>query len=261
MIVMAAATIDDIVGWALFAAILSSISPGDAHGRPLWLTLALVATLFASILTVGRLGAWRFAAWARVYLPWPSGLIAAISILVLLAAAAVEASGMHAVLGAFLVGVAFAPSAARPDEAREQAHRVIAQFVFSFFAPLYFVSVGMKANFAEHFNLALIVVVLVVACLGKIAGASIGARLGGMPARQALAVGFGMNARGAIEIILAGIALEHGLIDQQLFVALVVMALVTSILSGPVMQRLLADRPLRTLAPVAVSRPLGEDNV
>ena len=99
-----------------------------------------------------------------------------------------------------------------------------------------------------------------LACLGKIVGASIGARLGRMPARQALAVGFGMNARGAIEIILAGIALDHRMIDQQLFVALVVMALATSILSAPVMQRLLAYRPLRTPVPVAVSRPLGRDN-
>jgi Kef-type K+ transport system membrane component KefB len=261
VIVMAAATIDDIAGWALFGAILSSIAPGDVHGRPLWLTLALVAALFASILTVGRLGARRFITWARIHLPWPSGLIAAISVLILLAAAAVEANGMHAVLGAFLVGVAFAPSAAGSDAAREQAHRVIAQFALSFFAPLYFVSLGLKVNFADHFNLALILVVLVVACLGKIAGASIGARLGGMPAREALAVGFGMNARGAIEIILAGMALEHGLIDQQIFVALVVMALVTSIVSAPVMQRLLADRPLRTPAPMAVSRALGEDKV
>lgn len=260
VIVMAAATINDIVGWALFAAILSSVAPDDTNGRPLWLTLLLVGGLFACLMTVGRRAAHRVTGWAQVRLPWPSGFLATIAVLVLLAAAVAEAIGVHAALGAFLVGVAFAPNAARPDAAREQAQRVIAQFVFSFFAPLYFVSVGLKVNFADNFNLGLILAVLAVACLGKIVGASIGARLGGMPARQALAVGFGMNARGAIEIILAGIALDHRLIDQQLFVALVVMALATSILSAPVMQRLLAYRPLRTPVPVAVSRPLGRDN-
>ena len=84
-----------------------------------------------------------------------------------------------------------------------------------------------------------------VARLGKILGAGLGARLGGMPGRQALAVGFGMNARGAMEMILASIALDYGLIDQRIFVALIVMALVTSLLSGPIMQRLLRSQPSR----------------
>jgi Kef-type K+ transport system membrane component KefB len=74
--------------------------------------------------------------------------------------------------------------------------------------------------------------------LGKIGGASVGARIGGMHWRQALAIGFGLNARGAMEMILASIALEQGMIDERLFVALVVMALVTSILSGPLLDRL-----------------------
>jgi Kef-type K+ transport system membrane component KefB len=58
-----------------------------------------------------------------------------------------------------------------------------------------------------------------------------------------LALGFAMNARGAMEIILATIALEHGMIHEELFVALVVMALVTSIMSGPAIRALLAIRP------------------
>jgi Kef-type K+ transport system membrane component KefB len=86
----------------------------------------------------------------------------------------------------------------------------------------------------------LVLLVLFVACLGKIGGAGFGARLSGMPAREALAVGFGLNARGAMEIILASVALESGLIDQRVFVALVVMAVVTSALAGPAMSRLTA---------------------
>ena len=76
-----------------------------------------------------------------------------------------------------------------------------------------------------------------MAFVGKVLGASIGARLGGMSRNNALAVGFGMNARGAMEIILGTLALNAGLITKPIFVALVIMALVTSISSGPLIKR------------------------
>ncbi|MFN8444034.1 MAG: cation:proton antiporter [Caldilineaceae bacterium] len=112
------------------------------------------------------------------------------------------------------------------------------QFALSFFAPLYFVSVGLKANFATNFHLGLVLLVIAIACLGKIGGAGLGAWLGGLNPRRALAIGSGLNARGAMEIILATVALEHGVIDQRIFVALVIMALVTSLISGPLLKAL-----------------------
>ena len=140
------------------------------------------------------------------------------------------------VFGAYLVGIALGQSL-ESGEARD-AHDITYQFALSFFAPLYFVSIGLKANFAANFDLPLVLLVLAVACVGKIGGAGLGARLGGMNLRESVAVGFGMNARGAMEIILASVALEAGLIDKRVFVALVIMAMVTSMLVGPVMKRL-----------------------
>jgi Kef-type K+ transport system membrane component KefB len=142
--------------------------------------------------------------------------------------------GIHAVLGAFLVGVALA----QKSEKRNGAHEMVYQFSLSFFAPIYFVSIGLQANFAASFDPVLIGVVLVVACIGKVGGVSLGARLGGMSLRESMAVGFGMNARGAMGMILASVAHEQGLIDQRIFVALIFMAVVTSLLSGPIMHRL-----------------------
>ena len=244
-VVMAAATIDDLVGWSLFAVILSRFAPGGLHtGGPL-VTVGVVLGLFAVILTLGRWVGPRALHWLQSHLNWPSGFIGVTTMLVLLAASITEALGIHAVFGAFLVGVALAET----SEAWAQAHDVVYQFAISLFAPLYFVSVGLKADFIANFDLPLVLVVLLIACLGKIVGAGLGARLGGMPPRQALAVGFGMNARGAMEMILASVALEYGLIDQRVFVALVVMALVTSMLSGPMMQRLLGAKPSPALAP------------
>lgn len=238
-VVMAAATVNDLVGWSLFAVILGSFAPGGLHAGSAGLTLVVVAGLFAVILTAGRWAGPRALRWLQSHLNWPSGFIGVTTILVLVAAALSEALGIHAVFGAFLVGVALAET----SEAWSQAHDVVHQFAISLFAPLYFVSVGLQADFVAHFDVTLVLLVLLIACLGKILGAGLGARLGGMPGRQALAVGFGMNARGAMEMILASIALDYGLIDQRIFVALIVMALVTSLLSGPMMQRLLRSQP------------------
>ena len=79
----------------------------------------------------------------------------------------------------------------------------------------------------------------VVACAGKIGGVFLGARLGGKKAQEALMVALAMNARGAMGIVLTTVALEYGLIDQRIFVALVIMALATSVLSAVGIKHLL----------------------
>jgi len=73
-------------------------------------------------------------------------------------------------------------------------------------------------------------------------GATLGARLGGLPLPQAAAVGMAMNARGAVEMVLASVALDANLIDTRLFVALVAMAVVTSAIAGPSMRVMLRER-------------------
>ena len=92
-------------------------------------------------------------------------------------------------------------------------------------------------NFIENFDLQIVLIVLILAYVGKVLGAFIGARIGGMSRNHSLAVGFGMNARGAMEIILGTLALNAGLISKPIFVALIIMALVTSITSAPLMRR------------------------
>ena len=241
--VLAAATIDDLIGWALFAMLLSAFGK---YSTPANLGTMLGLVVGCMTLIVG-LCWWRGRAllqWTRVALAWPSGFICLITIIVLIAAALAEAIGIHAIFGAFFVGVALGRAFGEDDQ---HAHDIIYQFAISFFAPLYFVSIGLKANFAVHFDLPLVLIVFVIACAGKIGGASLGAWLGGMPRQEALAVGFGMNARGAMEMILASVALEAQVIDQRVFVALITMALTTSMLSGPMMQRLLQKRDAANL--------------
>ncbi len=149
---------------------------------------------------------------------------------------------MHATFGAFLVGIAIGDS----KHLTERTKDVITQFAMNIFAPLFFAFIGMRINFAANFNFSLILVVFTLACAGKIFGCTLGARWGGLSARESFAVGFGMNARGAMEIILGLLALEYGVINQQLFVALLVMAIGTTMISGPVMEFFIREKkPLK----------------
>lgn len=102
--------------------------------------------------------------------------------------------------------------------------------------PYFFVAIGLRVNFVTNFDFGLTVIIIAIAFAGKIIGSGLGTRLGGFTWRESMAAGFGMNARGAMEIILGLIALENGLIDERVFVSLVVMALVTSMTSGPLMK-------------------------
>ncbi len=188
-------------------------------------------TLF--MLTIGKALLNKMLPWINKKLSWPGGLLSLSMAFCFLAAAFTEWLGIHSIFGAFLLGVALGDSDQMPERAKEIVH----QFINNIFAPLFFVSIGLKVNFAANFDLLLTLAVLVISFAGKIIGSGIGAyKGGGFTKRESLAVGFGMNARGAMEIILGLIALENGLIDEKLFVALVIMAIVTSMTSGPLMK-------------------------
>ncbi len=234
MIITGAATIDDLIGWSLFAFILSNFAHESVMNIPPYITFVLVLLLFVFMITIGRFLAQRSQKWFKSHLPWPGSFLGITTVLVLLAAACAELIGIHSVFGAFLVGLAFSQNL----DKREDAHEMVYQFVMYFFAPLYFVSIGLRANFVESFDLVLVLAVLIVACLGKVLGVALGLMISKMPWRQSIAVGFAMNARGAMEMILATIAKDAGLIDDRIFVALIFMALVTSFISGPIISRL-----------------------
>jgi Kef-type K+ transport system membrane component KefB len=237
---MTATVIDDLVNWTLFAVVLSEIAPSGSVGTAgLPTSMALVALVFVLILGIGRwLGPPALRRLER-HVTWPSGFIAVNALIILVAAGITESLGLHAFLGAFLVGAALGG----PGDRHEEAHRVITNFALSFFAPIYFVSMGLTTNYVTNFDWTLVPVILAAALLSKLAGVLLGIWIARMPMdRDAWAIAFGLNARGATGIILAGVGRAAGVIDDRIFVAIVVMALVTSILAGPLMNWLLSDR-------------------
>jgi len=233
MVIIASAMFNDLLGWLIFSFILSLTNTNTGEHLSLWYTVAYILGFGLFMLTIGKKIIDKTLPWMQTKLSWPGGVLSISLGVCLLCAAFTEAINIHAILGAFIAGIAFGDSV----HLREQAREIIHQFVTNFFAPLFFVSIGLKVNFIENFDGTIVLIVLVLAYVGKVLGASIGARLGGMSRNHSLAVGFGMNARGAMEIILGTLALNAGLISKPIFVALVIMALVTSLTSGPLMKR------------------------
>jgi Kef-type K+ transport system membrane component KefB len=238
MIIIAAAMFDDIIGWLLFSVILGMMKPDTgAHG--FIYTLGLTILYSVAMLTVGRIIINKSLPWAQKNFSWPGGFLSISLGLAFLGAAFTEFIGIHAIFGAFIVGIAFGDSVHLTEKTRE----IVNQFVTNIFAPLFFVSIGFKVNFIANFDFQVTALVLIIAVICKLLGAGLGALWGGLTKKESLAVGFGMNARGAMEIILALLALQAGLINQKLFVAIVIMAVVTSVMAGPALQ-LLVKRQL-----------------
>jgi Kef-type K+ transport system membrane component KefB len=229
-IIISAAMLNDIIGWLIFSVILGMTGQSE-HGFTFTETLFLtIIFLFVVLLFVRRLTN-KAIPWIQEKLTFPGGILNFILILGFVGAAFTEFIGIHAILGAFILGIAIGDSAHLKEGTRE----VIQQFITNIFAPLFFVSIGLRVNFIDNFELPIVLVLLVIAFVGKVTGCSLGARLGGLKKNDALAVGFGMSSSGAMGIIIGLLALQYGLIQGNVFVGLVIMALFTSMTSAPLM--------------------------
>jgi Kef-type K+ transport system membrane component KefB/mannitol/fructose-specific phosphotransferase system IIA component (Ntr-type) len=240
MVIIAAAVFNDLCGWLIFAFILAMIGAG--HGYPISVTLLATMVYSVVMLTVGRWAVHRSLPWLQAHTTWPGGILAIGVSLALINGAFTEFLGVHAIFGAFLFGVALGDS----QHMRQQTRNIIQEFISSIFAPLFFATIGLKVNFITHFDFGLVAILFPVACIGKILGCYAGARLCRMTSRESWGLGFGLNSRGAMEIVLGLMGLYYGIINERLFVALVVVALGTSIISGPMMQWILQlEKPKR----------------
>jgi Kef-type K+ transport system membrane component KefB len=227
-ITMAAAMGDDLAGWTIFSAVLAM-----AHG-----TGQRVAVMLAATLAFAALALWGLPRLAGRFVSGHKSSLATVLALTLLCAAFTEWIGVHALFGAFISGVSLSEEEPLATEVRES----VRGFVLSFFGPVFIAGIGLNADFIAGFDWRLVLITLVVACAGKLVGCGLAGIATRLPLREAAAIGVTMNARGAMEIILGAIALQNGLIATDLFVALVVMAVVTSAAVGPGL-RLLGIRP------------------
>lgn len=251
-VIISSAMFDDLVGWILFSFVLGMLHPraGQSVADATKHTIILVLLFVGLMLTVGRWLIDKLLPILQAHTSWPGGVLGFIFTLTLAGAAFTEYAGIHAVFGAFIIGIAVGES----GHLRRRTSQHIHEIVTNVFAPFFFASIGLRTDFASNFHLGLTATVIGVACVGKLLGAGWGARLGGMDRNSALAVGLAMNARGAMEMILGILALQAGLIKEHMFVALVIMALFTSLLSAPAIHFFVSRRRSLTLKDVVESR-------
>ncbi len=242
-IVVASAIFDDLVGWIVFAIVLGLAGAGADHSVGIGSVIGWTIAFIVIVLTAGRWWVHRALLWIQAYSAGPGAMLGFALSLGLFGAACTEAIGIHAIFGAFMIGVAIGDS----SRLRERTRATLTEFTSFIFAPVFFASIGLKVDFLAHFHWLTVLAVLGIACTGKLLGCTAGARFGGLGWREAFAVGAGMNVRGAMEIILGTLALEAGIIGERLFVALVVMALATSLAGGPLMARILRRRVPRRM--------------
>ena len=267
-LVISSAMLNDLVGWIGFAIVLALMGTGGAAagaaageaasqaaaagsaGHGVALTIIITLIFLVGMLTVGRWIAHRTLPWVQAHWTWPGGVLVFVFVIGLACAAFTEWLGIHSIFGAFIAGVAIGDS----HHLRERTRDTIHEFITNFFSPLFFASIGLRINFVDQFDLVTVVIVLVVATVGKVFGCYFGAKAAKMSQRESWAIGFGMAAQGAVGIILGGLALDAGLIEEKLMVAIVIMALGTSLLSGPAMQKILRRKQRRNLKDVLSDR-------
>lgn len=239
MMIIAAAMFNDLIGWIVFSIFLSFAEKGGAGLPVIYPVILILLFTVVTIFFVRKLFN-RVIPWVQKELSWPGGIIGFIMVMGLIGALITEQMGMHTILGAFIMGVALGDSVHLKQSTRE----IIQQFITNIFAPLFFVYIGLRINFVQAFDPTIVIIILILGFAGKIIGAGFGAYRGGFSKHESFAVGFAMNSRGVLEIILSLFALELGIINESIFVGVIFLVVVSSVLSGPLIKLSLSREKL-----------------
>ncbi len=227
-VLMAGAVLSDTATLLVFAGILAFV---EAGGFDPGATLGVATSAAAFFAVAIGLGVWAL---PRIAQRLPQGADQRTPALVLILAWGLglswfaELAGLHAILGAFVAGLFLRDDSFGGRAAREATH-VLKDVSLTFLAPAFFISAGFQADLGVfQTDLPLLIGVLVVSFVGKIGGTLLFYLPTGHGWREGLVVGAAMNGRGAVEIVVAGLGLELGLIGIELFTILVFMAIFTT---------------------------------
>lgn len=247
----AAAGIMDVGAWLLLAVAVASTV--HKQGRPAWLTLLLLCT-FAAAMLLGLRSALRWWMTRRLSL---LSIKLPLALFLALGSAWVTASlGVHPVFGGFLAGLTMPGLNGNPDD---EVLRPLEQ-VAGMLLPLFFVVTGLSVNIGKLSADAFVVlaIVVAVACVGKLGSAYPAGRLGGLSPRESAAVAVLVNTRGLTELIALNVGLTDGIIGKQLFAVLVLMAVITTMATSPLLAWVRLPSPaIPARPPIAV--PPGGD--
>jgi Kef-type K+ transport system membrane component KefB/nucleotide-binding universal stress UspA family protein len=250
-ITIACAAVDDVTAWCILAFVVSvarSAGVGDAI-RTLILAVAYIATM----VWVVRPALHRWADRSKVGVN--QNLVAGTIVLLLVSAFVTELIGIHALFGAFLFGAVLPKEGGFATALADK----IEDLVVVLLLPLFFAYSGLRTQIglldtqASWLTCGLIIL---VACAGKFGGSTLAARIMGISWRESSAIGVLMNTRGLMELIVLNVGLDLGVISPKLFTMMVLMALVTTFITSPLLERIYpTELMMQTLADPAEGAP------
>jgi Kef-type K+ transport systems, membrane components len=236
---LSAAAIADVFAWIMLALVVALIGSGEGFAGFARTTLGLVVLCGVMFAAVRPLFAWllrRHAADGQ-----PSGMVlAALLVGVFASAATTQWLHLHPVFGAFLFGACLP----RDDRLLRAMIERVEHLAIIVLMPIFFALAGLNTT-ADAFvgaGLGALALIMLAAVLGKVLGGAAGARIGGFGWRDSFAVGSLMNARALMELIVIKVGLDAGLIGQELFTLLLVMAIATTVMTGPLLTLFSAKR-------------------
>lgn len=238
--IVAAGMSDDTIGWILLS-IVAAMATGEGVGIvSIAQTVGMVVGFLIVSLTAGR---WLVERLLATVLDRGVSRDRGVTLVVGLAfvwGSITQAMGLEAVLGVFVMGVIFGQMRRLPSDVVHKLEGI----GLGVFAPIFFGVAGLKVDLRALLEPRLLLIgflVIAVASIGKFTGTYLGARLiGRRPHWNALAYGAGLNARGAMEILIATIGLRLGILSTEMFSVIVVMAIATSLMAPPALRYVLS---------------------
>ncbi len=239
-ITVAAGMANDVVGWVMLAVFAGFAVSGEVSAGGVAKTVVGLAAFLTLAMTVGQRVVDRALRWVRRDGPNVDGALSVVVFTMLVYGVATQALGIEAVLGAFVAGVVLHRSRFQQPEVLHH----IEGLTNAFLAPIFFATAGLRVDLGllRHNNaLAWAGVVVGVAIVAKFAGAYLGARLAGQSQRAATALGAGLNARGALEIVIASVGLTLGVFTDTAYTVIVIVPLVTSVFAAASLRLVVRD--------------------
>ncbi len=235
-ITLAVAMFDDTVAWILLSIVLGLIGGEVVSVGTISYSFFKVIMFVGLSFFIGKIIVRHLLHFTQSRISSRDKILTLIIVFSFGLGAIVQSIGLEAVLGAFIAGIIFAQSPAVPKGSIDKLEST----TFGIFAPIFFASAGLKVNVIDLFRTDFILIgigLILVAILSKFIGAYIGARfLARTNHWTALSFGAGLNARGAIQIIVATIGLSFGILSQEIYSLIIITAVVTSLMA-PVMLR------------------------
>jgi len=254
ILAISAAAVDDATVWCLLALVISIVNASSGLNA-LWIFLVGLAYVGFVITVVRRGFVWLIARERRLADQGPSQFIVLVTfITVLISAWFTGALGIHPIFGGFVIGVIIPHTGGFAVKLAEKFE----DYVTILFLPLYFALSGLKTeigllNDARSWGFVLLVIVACIA--GKVIGVTLAARLNRIPWRESITLGYIMTCKGLVELIVLNIGLEAGVLDKKIFAILVLMAVVTTMLTAPVVMWLYPAKHQRKVAVLGSTNP------